>query len=81
MLADMKSKDAEIDQLRAATQSTCVWRVEDGEYGGVHECSNCHMELVFDDAGAEESGYKFCPGCGAKIVKFERGDQPAQQEG
>lgn len=47
---------------------TCVWTLDEDD---VSTCSNCDMQLVWEDYGnPQENGYKFCPGCGAKIETF-----------
>jgi DNA-directed RNA polymerase subunit RPC12/RpoP len=50
----------------------CVFNMtEEFDQPLISQCSNCGNELVWDSSGGpEESGYKYCPGCGAKIVRF-----------
>lgn len=50
----------------------CIFNISnDYESPLISECTCCKMELVWDSMGGpEESGYKYCPGCGAKIIRF-----------
>jgi hypothetical protein len=49
----------------------CIYKIFVDYTPIISECSCCKIVIVWDDSGGpEESGYKYCPGCGAKIVSF-----------
>lgn len=53
-------------------ENYCIFKMSD-DYDEplISECSHCKMELVWDySGGPEESGYKYCPGCGSLIINF-----------
>lgn len=35
----------------------------------IYGCSNCGEEWYFEDGTPEDTGYNYCPKCGAKIAK------------
>lgn len=60
------------------SEKHCVYTV-DTEYGST-SCSACDMELVFEEGSAEDSGYKFCPGCGYAIAEFKVKQEPEPED-
>lgn len=65
-------------KLAEASEKHCVYTI-DTEYGST-SCSACNMELVFEEGSAEDSDYKFCPGCGYAIVEFKVKQEPEQED-
>lgn len=50
----------------------CQWSISTMVADGskVSTCSNCGLQLVWVIYTPKANGYKFCPGCGAKIQEF-----------
>lgn len=51
-------------------QKECTFR-EYGAEEGLWYCSNCHNEWLFYEGTPEENNLKYCPHCGAKVIKYE----------
>lgn len=51
-------------------QKECAFR-EDGTEECLWYCSNCHDEWLFYEGTPEENNLKYCPHCGAKVIKYE----------
>lgn len=51
-------------------QKECIFR-EDGAEEGLWHCSNCHDEWLFYEGTPEDNELKYCPHCGAKVIKYE----------
>ena len=51
-------------------QKECTFR-EYGAEEGLWYCSNCHDEWLFYEGTPEENNLKYCPHCGAKVIKYE----------
>ena len=51
-------------------QKECAFR-EDGTEECLWHCSNCHDEWLFYEGTPEENNLKYCPHCGAKVIKYE----------
>lgn len=51
-------------------QKECTFR-EDGTEECLWHCSNCHDEWLFYEGTPEENNLKYCPHCGAKVIKYE----------
>lgn len=51
-------------------QKECIFR-EDGAEEGLWYCSNCHNEWLFYEGTPEDNYLKYCPHCGAKVIKYE----------
>ena len=51
-------------------QKECTFR-EDGAEECLWHCSNCHDEWIFYEGTPEENNLKYCPHCGAKVIKYE----------
>jgi DNA-directed RNA polymerase subunit RPC12/RpoP len=52
-----------------APEKSCTWTRDEYEDW---TCSSCGGEWVTDED--PEGDYKYCPSCGSRIVKFERGN-------
>jgi hypothetical protein len=53
-------------------KKTCVWEEwEDGNFSSVWCCSNCKEDFCFIEGDVKDNMYKFCPNCGAEIVKLK----------
>lgn len=69
---------AVLSQLpQVPTEKHCIYTF-DTEYGST-SCSACDMELVWEEGGPQESGYKFCPGCGYAIAEFKVKKEPEDE--
>ena len=51
-------------------QKECTFR-EYGAEEGLWYCSNCHDEWLFYEGTPEDNNLKYCPHCGAKVIKYE----------
>lgn len=51
-------------------QKECTFR-EDGTEECLWHCSNCHDEWLFYEGTPEENNLKYCPHCGAKVIKYK----------
>lgn len=51
-------------------QKECTFR-EYGAEEGLWYCSNCYDEWLFYEGTPEENNLKYCPHCGAKVIKYE----------
>lgn len=56
--------------LEVKEQKECTFR-EDGTEECLWYCSNCHDEWLFYEGTPEENNLKYCPHCGAKVIKYE----------
>ena len=52
-------------------QKECAFR-EGGTEECLWYCSNCHNEWLFYEGTPEENNLKYCPHCGAKVIKEEK---------
>ena len=55
---------------KAVRIDTCKLTKEDDTY--IYRCSQCGFVFYLEGYDAATSGYKFCPGCGAKITEVEK---------
>ena len=46
----------------------CIWSEDDC---GCHEAQCNKKGFAFNDGGAEENGFKFCPYCGKPLVEIK----------
>lgn len=63
-------KDNEELNKKTKEQKECTFR-EDGTEECLWHCSNCHDEWIFYEGTPEENNLKYCPHCGAKVIKYE----------
>ena len=63
-------KDNEELNKKTKEQKECTFR-EDGTEECLWHCSNCHDEWIFYEGAPEENNLKYCPHCGAKVIKYE----------
>ena len=72
ILSDYKRALKENEELNKKTkeQKECTFR-EDGTEECLWHCSNCHDEWLFYEGTPEENNLKYCPHCGAKVIKYE----------
>lgn len=49
------------------TTDSCIWS-QDSSYCYAAQCGKV---FVFNDDGAEENGFKFCPFCGKRLVDIK----------
>ncbi len=72
LLSDYKRVLKENEQLnkKIKEQKECAFR-EDGTEECLWYCSNCHDEWLFYEGTPEENNLKYCPHCGAKVIKYE----------
>ena len=54
---------------------TCVWMLHDDDYNSA-ECLTCGIHLCFNDGTPAENGYRYCPGCGRYIARFDTDWEP-----
>lgn len=59
-----------IDELKHRRAFSCTWTLDTGD-DNTYTCSFCAGAWVFDE-DPSESDYCYCPGCGAKIERFDR---------
>lgn len=69
ILSDYKRVLKENEELNSVKKE-CVFR-EDGTEECLWHCSNCHDEWLFYEGTPEENNLKYCPHCGAKVIKYE----------
>lgn len=62
-------KNEELNK-KTKEQKECTFR-EDGTEECLWHCSNCHDEWLFYEGTPEENNLKYCPHCGAKVIKYE----------
>lgn len=72
ILSDYKRVLKENEELnkKIKEQKECAFR-EDGTEECLWYCSNCHDEWLFYEGTPEENNLKYCPHCGAKVIKYE----------
>ena len=72
ILPDYKRVLKENEELnkKIKEQKECAFR-EDGTEECLWYCSNCHDEWLFYEGTPEENNLKYCPHCGAKVIKYE----------
>jgi len=72
ILLDYKRVLKENEELnkKIKEQKECAFR-EDGTEECLWHCSNCHDEWLFYEGTPEENNLKYCPHCGAKVIKYE----------
>lgn len=72
ILSDYKKVLEENEELnkKIKEQKECTFR-EYGAEEGLWYCSNCHNEWLFYEGTPEENNLKYCPHCGAKVIKYE----------
>ena len=72
ILSDYKRVLKENKELnkKIKEQKECAFR-EDGTEECLWYCSNCHDEWLFYEGTPEENNLKYCPYCGAKVIKYE----------
>lgn len=72
ILSDYKKVLEENEELnkKIKEQKECTFR-EDGTEECLWYCSNCHDEWLFYEGTPEENNLKYCPHCGAKVIKYE----------
>ena len=72
ILSDYKRVLKENEELnkKIKEQKECAFR-EDGTEECLWCCSNCHDEWLFYEGTPEENNLKYCPHCGAKVIKYE----------
>lgn len=72
ILSDYKRVLKENGELnkKIKEQKECTFR-EDGTEECLWYCSNCHDEWLFYEGTPEENNLKYCPHCGAKVIKYE----------
>lgn len=72
ILSDYKRVLKENGELnkKIKEQKECIFR-EDGTEECLWYCSNCHDEWLFYEGTPEENNLKYCPHCGAKVIKYE----------
>ena len=71
ILLDYKRVLKEIEEKnKIKEQKECTFR-EYGAEEGLWYCSNCHDEWLFYEGTPEENNLKYCPHCGAKVIKYE----------
>ena len=63
-------KENEELNKKTKEQKECTFR-EDGTEECLWHCSNCHDEWIFYEGTPEENNLKYCPHCGAKVIKYE----------
>ena len=63
-------KENEELNKKTKEQKECIFR-EDGAEEGLWNCSNCHDEWLFYEGTPEDNELKYCPHCGAKVIKYE----------
>lgn len=63
-------KENEELNKKTKEQKECTFR-EDGAEECLWHCSNCHDEWIFYEGTPEENNLKYCPHCGAKVIKYE----------
>ena len=63
-------KENEELNKKTKEQKECTFR-EDGTEECLWHCSNCHDEWLFYEGTPEENNLKYCPHCGAKVIKYE----------
>lgn len=63
-------KDNEELNKKNKRAKECTFR-EDGTEECLWHCSNCHDEWIFYEGTPEENNLKYCPHCGAKVIKYE----------
>lgn len=63
-------KENEELNKKTKEQKECTFR-EDGTEEYLWHCSNCHDEWLFYEGTPEENNLKYCPHCGAKVIKYE----------
>ena len=72
ILSDYKRVLKENEELnkKIKEQKECTFR-EDGTEECLWYCSNCHDEWLLYEGTPEENNLKYCPHCGAKVIKYE----------
>ena len=72
ILSDYKRVLKENEELnkKIKEQKECTFR-EDGTEECLWHCSNCHDEWLFYEGTPEENNLKYCPHCGAKVIKYK----------
>ena len=63
-------KENEELNKKTKEQKECTFR-EGGTEECLWHCSNCHDEWLFYEGTPEENNLKYCPHCGAKVIKYE----------
>ena len=54
-----------VERMAATIERTCTWTLD--EIDGAYEAS-CGETWALTDGTPKENNYKFCPGCGGRIV-------------
>lgn len=69
LIKKLQKENEELNK-KIKEQKECAFR-EDGTEECLWYCSNCHDEWLFYEGTPEENNLKYCPHCGAKVIKYE----------